>query len=458
MTTQELKQYINNKLGNSIRCLLPSYWWKKLFDLVIDKVDEKADKSYVDKAIKNIDVDIQVDSTLSTTSKNPVENKAITAELNKKQSVLVSGTSIKTINGNSLLGSGNLEIFEAPCILLASDDVAMEFIIYSIECQLGNSGSIPRGFVVYDNVNSSGDPTGFEFCEVDIVNYRFDETTETVYGFYEFCHDGSRYRRTYNFNTGTLEGEEVISSAGDEDEVATVPIVNSEEELLSYNSEEIAAAKILELSGVRDWVEGETVIKHLSFAPTLEPTMSAPSSDISFTVINKEHTAGVAIVVYKGGYIGAQLVVDGGTASRVQLYENGVLITESVQEINNVLAENDCVFYTVTPKSEETYALLDLLVKSSNDKGLVNYVNGEIKYLATKDDVIANEKAIKELQTTVNATVESLADYATVESLAGAVNSINDNIVANEQVTASALNDLNSRINEILTRLTEAGI
>jgi hypothetical protein len=40
MTTQELKQYIDKVLGNSIRCLLPSYWWKRLFNQVTDRIDE----------------------------------------------------------------------------------------------------------------------------------------------------------------------------------------------------------------------------------------------------------------------------------------------------------------------------------------------------------------------------------------------------------------------------------
>ena len=40
MTTQELKEYIGRVLGNGIRCLLPSYWWKRLFGLVVDKVEE----------------------------------------------------------------------------------------------------------------------------------------------------------------------------------------------------------------------------------------------------------------------------------------------------------------------------------------------------------------------------------------------------------------------------------
>lgn len=51
-----------------------------------------------------------VDSELSETSENPVQNKVITTALNGKQDTLVSGTNIKTINGNSILGEGNIEI------------------------------------------------------------------------------------------------------------------------------------------------------------------------------------------------------------------------------------------------------------------------------------------------------------------------------------------------------------
>lgn len=51
-----------------------------------------------------------VDSELSETSENPVQNKVITTALNGKQNSLVSGTTIKTINGNSILGEGNIEI------------------------------------------------------------------------------------------------------------------------------------------------------------------------------------------------------------------------------------------------------------------------------------------------------------------------------------------------------------
>lgn len=39
MNTKDLKNYINEVLGDSVRCLLPSFWWKKLFGEVVDAVE-----------------------------------------------------------------------------------------------------------------------------------------------------------------------------------------------------------------------------------------------------------------------------------------------------------------------------------------------------------------------------------------------------------------------------------
>lgn len=69
MTTQELKTYINRVLGDNIRCLLPSYWWKRLFGLVTDQIEN--------------------------------------VELNK-QDLLVPSKNIKTIDGKNILGEGNI--------------------------------------------------------------------------------------------------------------------------------------------------------------------------------------------------------------------------------------------------------------------------------------------------------------------------------------------------------------
>ena len=74
-------------------------------------LDENGLSTLWNKIVNKIsDAIPSVDSSLSSTSTNPVQNKVINNALGKKQSTLVSGTNIKTINNNSILGSGNLSI------------------------------------------------------------------------------------------------------------------------------------------------------------------------------------------------------------------------------------------------------------------------------------------------------------------------------------------------------------
>lgn len=53
---------------------------------------------------------VTVDDSLSPNSINPVQNKVVYNALNDKQSTLVSGQNIKTINGQSILGNGDIEV------------------------------------------------------------------------------------------------------------------------------------------------------------------------------------------------------------------------------------------------------------------------------------------------------------------------------------------------------------
>lgn len=51
---------------------------------------------------------VVVDSTWVQNSTNPVESQLVQTALNGKQDTLVSGTNVKSLNGTSLLGSGNI--------------------------------------------------------------------------------------------------------------------------------------------------------------------------------------------------------------------------------------------------------------------------------------------------------------------------------------------------------------
>lgn len=56
MTAQELNAYISKVLGNSIRCLLPSYWWKRILSQIVGYVE--SNHELLDSKIKVVDTSL----------------------------------------------------------------------------------------------------------------------------------------------------------------------------------------------------------------------------------------------------------------------------------------------------------------------------------------------------------------------------------------------------------------
>lgn len=73
-------------------------------------VYDSANSRWIAAAVSGGGGSITIDTNLSPTSGNAVANSAIYAALSGKQESLVSGTNIKTINGESILGSGDIQI------------------------------------------------------------------------------------------------------------------------------------------------------------------------------------------------------------------------------------------------------------------------------------------------------------------------------------------------------------
>lgn len=67
----------------------------------------------------------------------------------------------------------------------------------------------------------------------------------------------------------------------------------------------------------------------------------------------------------------------------------------------------------------------------------------------------ADAQTTSEALTALSGQIETAV---TSEQLSSAVDNVNNTILENEEVTAAALNDLNSRIKEIITRLNNAGL
>lgn len=90
-----MKELIEQTLGNSLRCILPSYWWKRLLNKMAERVAA---------------AEASAASALRIVSSALNDINSLSSRISAKQDMLRSGSNIKTINGQSVLGSGNLEI------------------------------------------------------------------------------------------------------------------------------------------------------------------------------------------------------------------------------------------------------------------------------------------------------------------------------------------------------------
>ena len=115
-------------------------------------------------------------------------------------------------------------------------------------------------------------------------------------------------------------------------------------------------------------------------------------------------------------------------------------------------------------------------IKTINGESILGEGNIEIKAnvdtsnLATKEELesltnemIANEEVVAAALNDLDVRVKEVSanvsgETATKVELQDAVTSLTNTILENEEITAAALNDLNTRLNEILTRLNNAGI
>lgn len=71
MTAQELNAYIDKVLGNNLRCLLPSYWWKRLLKLIVEYADSVEGK--VGGSVEKVEKSVE---KLSTEFSNYVKSRA----------------------------------------------------------------------------------------------------------------------------------------------------------------------------------------------------------------------------------------------------------------------------------------------------------------------------------------------------------------------------------------------
>lgn len=140
--------------------------WGKITDKISNKQDELVSGTNIKTINGNsllgsgniiINTSGTIDSALSTTSTNPVQNKVITNALNNKQDKLVSGTNIKTIDGISLLDSGSISFININGTSVVGSDNINSLIQITDECNTITSSNMRNAsysFKLYDDNTS----------------------------------------------------------------------------------------------------------------------------------------------------------------------------------------------------------------------------------------------------------------------------------------------------------------
>ena len=114
----------------------------------------------------------------------------VKSRLNGKQDTLVSGTNIKTINNNSILGSGNMELFEGLTFLAYGKSTWNDFIT-----------AYNKQAVVYCRASSSSNPASGSQTRLAFMAYVDKEVNPTSVEF--------QYYRSMSSHSVTQQGDQV---------------------------------------------------------------------------------------------------------------------------------------------------------------------------------------------------------------------------------------------------------
>lgn len=139
-----------------------------------------ADTTYAAKSLET-NAQMKTDNGLNTTSKEVVGSiNEINTKLGNKQDTLVSGTNIKTLNGQSLLGSGNitldLSIYQVVSTLPSQDIDPNK--IYLV---LDSEGEEQNLYKEYIYVNDAWELLGTYKATVDLTDYLTKDEASELY-------------------------------------------------------------------------------------------------------------------------------------------------------------------------------------------------------------------------------------------------------------------------------------
>lgn len=519
MTTTELKQYIDKVLGNSIRCLLPSYWWKRLFSLTLEKVDEKLDATNI-KTINGESIVGEGNLKVGVTTVGSIDElNALEAEVGD----------VATVGEESimLVSAGDLPKVDDPNELLEKWDSLTR--IYKVEfgepvtenglqATVYLNGKKPYAYdsiVIWSSEGKFacgyGSADGVINITIEQVNKKLQESD------YRFVHcsttdfiDRAFKLHAYSASANAyIKGETWtrLLKEGDEEsgvELRDLYIYENYDGTLTELTDEQKAWNLetseLVKQGkaiVRVTLGGSTYILEASFIEDngylFSYTQASPSGVAAIYVSVTED--GLARITDAYSPFDSELsetsenavqnkVIKAYVDAEVAKKQNTLISGTNIKTINgnSILGEGNIVVGVDTSnlatKEEVTNLQNEVIANEEVSAAAFNEINDRInaisenvsgttvtkgefettvttlnESIATKADATSTSEAITGLQTSVSELNTSLGNYATTEALNTEIINITNEIITNEEITAAAFADLNTRLLEVVSRL-----
>ena len=435
MTTQELKNKIEKVLGNNIRCLLPSYWWKNLFHSVADRIDE------VETTVTENVNDMVVKSLKEFEAKHPDIERSTLYYTTDENSALARSNVTKILMWELAAGSTTPEVLKPLHIAVPFITIGDEVSAYIIQSPM----------------------------------YALDIFTESIL-FADVPFEGNS-NIYINIHTGVATLQPASSSGGGSVMFVADPLGNLTEEQKQKNAD--AYLKVIEAEGAIDINimvmffiakpnmvsvndNGDLVLVAAGIDGGASKFIFTPEGDVTVEEVESDTSGGVEIrelrtnsnlsdedkaynietvQKYKEG---KAIVITPITYSQTGTGRTDRMITPFFVDLHTGDSTKLATFRFLAQMIEETdpseIGLIQVTIVIAND-GSVSGTAGSFydsEMSSTSTNAVQN-KVIKE--------------YVDLNRLG-----IEANIKENEKITAAALVDLNTKIESILTRLNNAGI
>lgn len=370
------------------------------------------------------------------------EIDALAQQVNTKQNKLVSGTNIKTLNGESILGEGNI-VVNVDTSNLATKDELIEVEEVAAAAFNDLKGIIDNIPSVEVDAELSADSENA--IQNKIVTNELNTKVDKVEG---------KQLSTEDFTTLLKEKLEGLS-AFDPTEInnAIEGLQNSFDALVSGNT----SAAIESFNEFVAFLSGITDTQTLAgIVASLEQMIAAKQDKINdLDTIRSGAAKGATAIQQVKTINGEEIVGEGNIEINV---DTSTLATkeEVTNLINEVIDDEEVLAHSLNELNER---VLNIAEELTGDFASKEEFDSALESLSQADTT--NQQAISEVSgkvTTLTERVDNIPaeladDFATKEALETSNSNLTNEVIDDEKVLAHAINDLNARLEALTARI-----